>query len=280
MAHGIAPAPMYASFEDVTSKVAFSYAKQQAFVYLAIAVAAVTAGAIYLERGSPIDLVGDLALLAGAAGALAIALPRKDLGRINRPCLRLFAICFVVKLGATGASDAVTRGGGAAPAGDLGLLLLLGVGVVGYAFPLRRGGTVLYAPAAVRELANGRTVALAGAALLVLFAARFVVPGGMDGVGNDRISPALLGAVGAAAGLAAIAIHLVRPTGVRALRVGEVAIVLGALAGAAGALGAAAPGAAWAVAAGPLGAGGAAVGLIELGSSRLNRGKAIVARRG
>ena len=270
---------MYTPFDDVTSKIAYAYAKQQAFVALAGMVLVGASAAALGELRAPVFLLANLLILVAAAGALAIIVRRRDLGAINRPCLRLFAAALAGRL----ALETVGLYFGEAPiaggAADLGVDLLLAAGTISYVFPLRRGSTVLYRSAEVRELANDRTVALASVALAMLDLGRLIGPirsgtlAAFDGFGLLLAASVAL-AVGAA-------VLGVRPTGRSAgRRLAEGVLALATALTVAAAVVASAPIEGALLAADPLGVLLVALGVVHGASERLNRGKTIVARRG
>lgn len=284
--------------DDVTSKVAYAYAKQQAFVYLALAflaLGALGAGisleglrALGLARGellaSGAGLVAAAALLAGGVEIVRIVRGRTNLAAVNRPSLRRTLVVGLVLL--LVALDLALVAPVAlhlpSPIGlrvfALAAFLVAAVAAGSYVFPITRGDKVLYGPAEVRALSNRRTLGFANGlglalALTLLFARR---PGALAG----PLLPGLLGAplltVAAVVGFAA---YLALP-GRSGDGIGQIA--LAAFAGI---------GLAWFVGLLPRGAPTAAVALapvllallyfpVRYGlSAPLNRGKKIIAHR-
>ncbi len=175
---------MSVGMNDVTSKVAYAYAKQSAFVVVALAFLTVTPTVAYLvvSTGSGgwaelLLLAADALLMAGGATMLYVVLTRRDLARINHACRRIVALLFLVQILVVAVVRLVPHVAGPHLTGEFALALFALAGLVAYPFPLRRGGAVLYDPDGVRALANGRAAAL-GSLLLLLFAGTRLLAGG------------------------------------------------------------------------------------------------------
>jgi hypothetical protein len=149
---------MFEGMNDVTNKVAYAYSKQQAFALVALLVGGAAVALAYAERASIVLLVGDAALLAGAAAIAALIVGRSNLAKVNRPALRASGLAFLVKLATLAVALVLFRGSVHDLAGDVAALLFL-VGVMfSYPLPIRRAGGVLYGPAEVRDLSDGRAI--------------------------------------------------------------------------------------------------------------------------
>lgn len=189
---------MMFGMNEVTSKIAYAYAKQSAFVVVAVALLAVTPSILYLVvvSGSSgwalaVATFGDLVLLAGAVAMLAMVFTRTDLHRINRFCLRIAGILFLVQLGCVIADEFGPHAHVAHLASETALAFFALAAVVSYPFPTRRGGTVLYDPEAVRRLANTRAAAMASLLLVILSLFRLLAHGDEIGFKASPISPYL-----------------------------------------------------------------------------------------
>lgn len=174
---------MYPSMDEVTSKVAYAYAKQQAGVVGSLALLAAAPGIAWLQGSWEAALLAGLLAAIPGAVFLYITLTTKDLERVGHAAKRVFPAAVLVFLALLAASVLVAplRPGGARLA-DLGGLWIVLVATVSYPLPVRRGATVLYRPAAVRRLADRRTVGI-GLTFLVGLAALEFLPGGFAAAG-------------------------------------------------------------------------------------------------
>jgi hypothetical protein len=282
---------MYSGMNEVTSKVAYAYAKQQAFVYLGLILLIATTGVEYLHRPNPfvfgantpapawIDLGSSILLVAGSLLVLGIAFTRKNLEAVTRPSLRVVALMLGVELVSIVGSGVVTHGTGPGVAEDLALLLSLGLGVLSYPLPVRRGSAVLYSPAEVQTLSNSRSLGLGAGILALVALLRLVSPGGSIGVEGGPVSASITTVLVLALSILAAAFFVLLPRGSRRPKaVGGVlaaAVIVALL-----------PLLAdpwdltrWAVASLPLSVGLAALIVVGGLSRVLNRGKTIVSHR-
>jgi hypothetical protein len=264
--------------DDVTSKIAFAYSKQQGFVVSALGVMATSGAEAVLERGMLVAAGAELIVLVGAAAILGLVATRSNLEKVNHPALRVLAALFIVQVIGTVAAIGFEGGGRAALGGELGGLALIVLGVVSYPFPIRRGSTVLYSPPAVRELANARSLGLGTAGVFAVAALRLlpggpglvpVVPLGLDGG---------LGAVAALAAVGGLSFLLLSP-GVRRTRLMEGLLAAAGIVALLGVSGAAGSIDVWAVALGPALVAGLALATVFGFSGRLNQGRTIISHR-
>lgn len=272
--------------DEVTSKVAYAYAKQSAFVVVATALLAVTPTVLYLVLASVhvtwpvlVAVVGDLALLAGAAAILVVVFTRKDLHRINRLALRISGAIFLVQFACVLTDAVVGTGAVRHITSEAALAAFPLAAVVTYPFPIRRGGTVLYSPNAVRRLANARAAAMASLLLVLLASFRLLMQGGAVGLHETPVSPLVDARLFEALAILASGLFLIlgsRPFVPRAIE--SVLVVILALALV---LIAEDPhdATAWALALGPIGIVLSAI-VVDFGlSRRLDAGRTIVAHR-
>jgi hypothetical protein len=270
---------------EVTSKIAYAYAKQSAFALLGIAlvIGGAATGYLVLREGAgkwPILLSASADALVAAAGAaiLGLVVSRANLERVNRPALRVtLGALLVLAVGL--AVAAALRGPVVELAGQTGLIGLLAIGVVGYPLPIRRGSAVLYAPEAVRQLANARTETLASCLLLAVATPRLLLPGTVPSLGAGALSigldAALLDALAVVGALVSVAVRAVG----RRVQLLEIVLVL-ALAIAL-VLAAEHPldPVAWALVLPSVAIAGGSLAIVGAWSRRLNVGKTIVSHR-
>ncbi|MDE1822488.1 MAG: hypothetical protein KGI98_16740, partial [Euryarchaeota archaeon] len=156
------------SMDDVTSKIAYAYAKQQVFVLLAL-VGAVTGALLILEEwpsssgDTYLGLVDDVILLLGSVGILALVFTQRDLKRINRHAVAVLGVLLLIKVLVVALSaGGLYRVEDSADLGDdVGIPIVLGLALASYPFPVRKGGKNLFAPADIRALSNARTLVFA-----------------------------------------------------------------------------------------------------------------------
>ncbi len=155
------------SMDDVTSKIAYAYAKQQVFVLLGLF--SVVAGALLVVLEWPthagdsyLGLIDDVVLLLGGLGILSTVAVEKDLKRVNRHAMAVLAVVGLVQVVVLALSfSGILRIEDAGDlSDDLGVAAVIILGLVAYPFPTRRGGG-LYSPEKVRILSNARTLAFA-----------------------------------------------------------------------------------------------------------------------
>ncbi|HEV2316825.1 MAG TPA: hypothetical protein VGV89_04540 [Thermoplasmata archaeon] len=270
---------------DVTSKIAYAYAKQQVFVYIGLVLVGVGAGAAawvgssLSGRASELVLASDLAVLGGGAALLAVAFPRTNLESINHAGLRIVLAALVVKGALLLGAWLVDRASPVSAPLDVGIILLLVSVVVGYPLPIRRGGTVLYSPVAVRALADTRSLTASFVGVLAFGAALLALPAVGLGLrtGSSLGSVVIFTVVAlAAAGLAVL--FALKEAPLRAnLGIG-LAAVAGLMALLLPVVNSAGSGSWWSAA--PFAWVAFAIVVVVLGLSyRLNRGKTIVSRR-
>lgn len=211
----------YAAFsmDDVTSKIAYAYAKQQVFVFLGLV--SVVMGALLVGSEWPmhagdtyLEVLDDVLLLLGGVGILTMAFTQKDLKRVNRHALAILAIVGLVKLlvfalSATGVAvleDSPDLGD------DIGVAAVFILALASYPFPTRRGSE-LFSPARIRELSDARTLVFAALVGLVTSASAF--PGASEaGASSGLFMPALSDDVGLIViGLVGLVLFLVLKNG-------------------------------------------------------------------
>ena len=155
------------SMDDVTSKIAYAYAKQQVFVLLGLF--SVVAGALLVVLEWPthagdsyLGLIDDVVLLLGGLGILSTVAVEKDLKRVNRHAMAVLAVVGLVQVVVLALSfSGILRIEDAGDlSDDLGVAAVIILALVAYPFPTRRGGG-LYSPEKVRILSNARTLAFA-----------------------------------------------------------------------------------------------------------------------
>lgn len=165
------------SLDDVTAKIAYAYAKQQVFAFFGLFSLVFVLGEVLGGSTTPPELaLGGLTALVGAA-VLALVFTQRDLKRVNRTSLLLAIAALLlsvveaalVLLRILPAESAATLGGVAVVAFVSGGL------VVSYPLPFKRGGTVLYKPAEIVELANARTLGFGAIFLLLVAVAGLLV---------------------------------------------------------------------------------------------------------
>ncbi len=151
------------AMNDVSSKVAYAYAKMEVFTMGAVAMIALCVGDLitFPEEGFR-PAVDELLLIAAGAFILAQILLLVDLKTINRRSWVLVGIAFLGNLILLGLGPTSLRTLFSA------LAVLTGALAVSYPFPIRRGRTTLYGPEEVRHLSGVRALALAGLAVVVL----------------------------------------------------------------------------------------------------------------
>ncbi len=169
------------AMNDVSSKVAYAYAKMEVFTMGAVAMIALCVG--YLIIALPEEgfraAVDELLLIAVGAFVLAQILLLVDLKTINRRSWVLVGIAFLGNLILLGLAPASLRTLFSA------LAILTGAMAVSYPFPIRRGRTTLYGPEEVRHLSGVRALALAGLAVVVLSVGDLAVHGLVRGNLSD-----------------------------------------------------------------------------------------------
>ncbi len=155
------------SMDDVTSKIAYAYAKQQVFVLLGLF--SVVAGALLVVLEWPthagdsyLGLIDDVVLFLGGLGILSTVAVEKDLKRVNRHAMAVLAVVGLVQVVVLALSfSGILRIEDAGDlSDDLGVAAVIILALVAYPFPTRRGGG-LYSPEKVRILSNARTLAFA-----------------------------------------------------------------------------------------------------------------------
>ena len=155
------------SMDDVTSKIAYAYAKQQVFVLLGLF--SVVAGALLVVLEWPthagdsyLGLIDDVVLFLGGLGILSTVAVEKDLKRVNRHAMAVLAVVGLVQVVvlALSFSGILKIEDAGDLSDDLGVAAVIILGLVAYPFPTRRGGG-LYSPEKVRILSNARTLAFA-----------------------------------------------------------------------------------------------------------------------
>jgi hypothetical protein len=207
------------SLDHVTSKIAYAYSKQEAFVFLGLAALGGSVGPLLAGVGDlPILAASGLAMALGAA-ILALAFTQRDLRRINRTSLTISLLMMLTAIGALAASvyGPFPRPSAQLEVSLLTLALTAGVSVVAYPLPLRRGDSVLFQPDEILDLANARALAM-GALLLATFGvAGLAVPHATSSPGAS-VDPEwlLLGCL--ALGLAGIAAFVALPRRTSTLR--------------------------------------------------------------
>lgn len=158
------------SMDDVTSKIAYAYAKQQVFVLLGLF--SVVAGALLVVLEWPthagdsyLGLIDDVVLLLGGLGILSTVAVEKDLKRVNRHAMAVLAVVGLVQVVvlALSFSGILKIEDAGDLSDDLGVAAVIILALVAYPFPTRRGGG-LYSPERVRILSNARTLAFAALA--------------------------------------------------------------------------------------------------------------------
>ncbi len=158
------------SMDDVTSKIAYAYAKQQVFVVLGLF--SVVAGALLVVLEWPtqagdsyLGLIDDVVLLLGGLGILSTVAVEKDLKRVNRHAMAVLAVVGLVQVVvlALSFSGILKIEDAGDLSDDLGVAAVIILALVAYPFPTRRGSG-LYSPDKVRILSNARTLAFAALA--------------------------------------------------------------------------------------------------------------------
>ena len=184
------------AMNDVSSKVAYAYAKMEVFTMGAVAMVALCVGyLIALPEEGFRAAVDELLLIAAGAFVLAQILLLVDLKTINRRSWVLVGIAFLGNLILLGLAPASLRTLFSA------LAILTGAMAVSYPFPIRRGRTTLYGPEEVRHLSGVRALALAGLAVVVLSVGDLAVHGLVRGNLSDlfvlvaRVSVAVIGLI-------------------------------------------------------------------------------------
>ena len=143
------------ALNDVTNKVAYAYARYQASWVVA---ATLVVGGLFAgidELDVPLSTLDDFFLVLVGVGMVVLALRNRDLKRINRGALLLLGAGFAVKLGFSFLESPEDRFDESIWLVALALLLLA------HFLPRRMGRTVLYPPAELRALSNGRTFGIA-----------------------------------------------------------------------------------------------------------------------
>lgn len=163
------------SLDHVTSKIAYAYSKQQAFVWFGSVALLATLGPLLAETGDASLLAGDAVTMACGAAVLALAFTQRDLRRINRNSLLLAVVVLLAQVGTLAAAvlGPKPHPTSAEEAAALLLAVTAGAMVVGYPLPVRRGDTVLFRPSDIADLSESRTlgagsVFLAGAGAVLL----------------------------------------------------------------------------------------------------------------
>jgi hypothetical protein len=152
---------MFEGMNDVTNKVAYAYSKQEAFALVSLLLIGLGSALAVAERGSVALLVGDAGLIAGGAAIASLIVLRANLAKVNRPALRAAGFTFLAKLVTLLVALLLFSGTVHDLAGDVAALAFLVAVLFGYPLPIRRSGGVLYGPAEVRDLADGRAVGVA-----------------------------------------------------------------------------------------------------------------------
>lgn len=270
---------MYGAMDEVTSKIAYAYAKQQAFVALALAMLVGGVAAAAEGHSALVVLAPAAAVVAGASVILILAATRTNLAAITRPGLRIVGGLFLVTLAAW-VAQAFLGGVAAAPGALLlGLVLLLAAGAVSYPLPIRRGGTVLYTPAAIRDLADARSSAMSAIAVASFGLSRLLLPSSFPSPNGPALSGILLGAVLVGVGAAAVGVLAALPSGTRRTRGLEAILAVAVVLALLGMVGRTGEADAWGSALVPTITALSGIAVTRGLSARLNHGKTIVARR-
>ncbi|MHB8352085.1 MAG: hypothetical protein ACYDFT_05275 [Thermoplasmata archaeon] len=269
---------MYPSMDEVTSKVAYAYAKQQAGVVTGFGLLALAPGIAALQGSTELAAAAGLLTAIPGAAFLYITATTTNLEKVGHAAKRVFPAAALLLVGLLAFSIflAPLRHGSAQLA-DLGGLWVALLGVVSYPLPIRRGSVVLYRPAAVRQLADRRAVGL-GLGLLAGLSAFEFLPGGLAAGDASGLTRAVT-LLAFAAGLVGAALFVARRDSPGTLRPMEITgIASGLLLGAAGYFSGHAGPALW-LAVGPLAIAVLTVAVVHLLSPLWTTGRKIIAHR-
>ncbi|MGI0053874.1 MAG: hypothetical protein ACREC5_02930 [Thermoplasmata archaeon] len=264
--------------DEVTSKVAYAYAKLQAGVVGAVALIAVAPEIAALQGSLPLSILLGLCAVGPGAALLWIAANTTDLERTGYAAKRCFPVAgllWIVILGLAEFQSPLRSG--SAQIAELGAFFIAALAIVSYPLPVRRGSVVLYRPAAIRALSDRRATLL-GLGLLVGLAAIELLPGGISSGADLSVRVSVAGALAAALGgvgltLAGGVHRAVRPGGeVLLLASGFLLVLSAGLSG-------------WdrtslLLASGPAAVAVMTVVVLHVVSPELNHGRKIISRRG
>lgn len=169
--------------DEVTSKVAYAYAKQQAGVLTGLGLLAIAVEIALLQESIGLSVVTGLLAAVPGAAFLYITATTTNLEKVGHAAKRAFPAAALLLLGLVALSFVLAPlRHGAAQLADLSGLWIALLGVMSYPFPVRRGSVVLYRPVEVRRLADRRAVGLgtgflSGLAVLELFSGGFAAGG-------------------------------------------------------------------------------------------------------
>lgn len=158
------------SLDDVTSKIAYAYSKQQVFAWFGLFALVGVLGPLVAVRSDLAALAAEGVTALLGAGILALVFTQRDLKRINRTSLQLALAVLVVQ-----ALVAFLSWRGVLPhetpedlASGVSLAAVAGALVVSYPQPVRRGDAVLYRPSAILDLSNARTLGFGAVFMIAL----------------------------------------------------------------------------------------------------------------
>lgn len=173
-----APTGMPFSLDDVTSKIAYAYSKQQVFAWFGLFALLGVLGPLAAQTHDVVALGLDAVVAAVGAGILALVLTQRDLKRINRTSWYLSAVPFLAEIVLFVLSD---RGVLAhQSASDLSVELSAALTAlamfISYPQPIRRGDSVLFKPAEIAQLSKVRTLAFGCLFMIAIGVSTFVSP--------------------------------------------------------------------------------------------------------
>lgn len=189
--------PFGFSMDDVTGKIAYAYAKQQVFVFVALF--GVLYGAAVLLQEWPHGagdsygaLLDEIVLILGGLGILVLSLNQKDLKKVNRHAVVVLLLVLLVKVAiiALSVSKVLAIEDTGDLGDDMGTAAVLGLAVLSYPLPTRRGGGPLFSKDAVRQLSNLRTLAFASLLVAVVSLSALAVPSEVSVIGPMHTSMA------------------------------------------------------------------------------------------